>query len=272
VKGANLARKAQAILGHPLSQELSQVVSNNFGINNGPINPIDISNADAIYGRNLGGIRGKTVRKKPEHIHGETIKIPKDFYKLHHFVTLTADIMYVNGVAFLTTLSRKISLQTVEHIQSQSAALLSRALTKVMKLNARGGFVVNLIMMDGKFATLESEFDIVEINTTAAREHVGEIERSIQTIKKQGQSFSSVLPYTTLPKQLAIHLVYYVVMFLNAMPSKTGISDTISPREIVMRCRLDWNKHCTGEFGKYVEAHSDPDVTNNNHVPSQVST
>jgi hypothetical protein len=116
VKGANLARKAQAILGHPSSKELSQVVSNNFGINNCP-NPIDISNADAIYGRDLGGIRGKTVRKKPERVHGETLKIPKDFYKLHYFVTFTADIMYVNGVAFLTTLSRKISLRTAEHIQ-----------------------------------------------------------------------------------------------------------------------------------------------------------
>ena len=101
-------------------------------------------------------------------------------------------------------------------------------------------------MMDGKFATLESEFDIVEINTTAAREHVGEIERNIQTIKEQGRSVSSVLPYTTLPKQLVIHLVYYVVMFLNTMPSKTSISNTISPREFVMRRRLDWNKHCTG--------------------------
>jgi hypothetical protein len=110
VKGANLARKAQAILGHPSSKELSQVVSNNFGITNCPINPIDISNAAAIYGHDLGGIRGKTVRKKPERVHGETLKIPKDFYKLHHFVTLTADIMYVNGVPFLTTLSRKISL------------------------------------------------------------------------------------------------------------------------------------------------------------------
>ena len=63
VKGTNLAHKAQAILGHPSSKELSQVVSNNFGINNCPINPIDVSNADAIYGPNLGGIRGKTVRK-----------------------------------------------------------------------------------------------------------------------------------------------------------------------------------------------------------------
>ena len=76
----------------------------------------------------------------------------------------------------------------------------------------------------------------------------------------------TVLPYTTLHKQLMIHLIYYVVMFLNVMPAKTGISDTISPREIVMRHRIDWNKHCTGEFGKYMEAHSDLDVTNNNKL------
>ena len=115
VKGANLARKAQAILGHPTSKELSQVVSSNFGINNCPINPIDVSNADVIFGPDLGGVRGKTVRKKPERVHGETLSIPRDFYKLHHFVTLTADIMFVNGVPFLTTLSRKIKLQTIEH-------------------------------------------------------------------------------------------------------------------------------------------------------------
>jgi hypothetical protein len=110
VKGANLVCKAQAILGHPSSKELSQVVSNNFGINNCLINPINVSNADTIYGCNLGGIRGKTVRKKPECVHGETLMILKDLNKLHHFVILTADIMYVDGVAFLTTLSKKIRL------------------------------------------------------------------------------------------------------------------------------------------------------------------
>ncbi len=56
VKGANLARKSQAILGHQTSKELSQVVSSNFGISNCPINPIDVSNADVIYGPNLGGL------------------------------------------------------------------------------------------------------------------------------------------------------------------------------------------------------------------------
>ena len=51
-------------------------------------------------------------------------------------------------------------------------------------------------MMDGEFAKLESSFDLVEINTTAAREHVGEIERSICTIKDVDDQFQ--LSYLTL--------------------------------------------------------------------------
>ena len=66
-------------------------------------------------------------------------------------------------------------------------------------LYARGGFFVNLIMMDGEFATLELSFDLVEINTTAAHEHVGKIERSVRTIKERGWSILTVLPCTTLP-------------------------------------------------------------------------
>ena len=94
-------------------------------------------------------------------------------------------------------------------------------------------------MMDGEFAKLELSFDFGEINTTAAREHVGEVKQSIRTIKEPGRSISTVLPYTTLTTQVVIHLIYYVVMFLNAMPAKNDISDTILLREIVTRRRLD---------------------------------
>ena len=44
-----------------------------------------------------------------------------------------------------------------------------------MKLYTWGEFVINLIMMDGEFAKLESSFKIVGMNTTAACKHVGEI-------------------------------------------------------------------------------------------------
>ena len=109
---------------------------------------------------------------------------------------------------FLTTLSRKIKLRTVEHVVTQTTASLISALNKVITMYAQGDFIVNFILMDQEFAKLESSFDLVEINTTAAREHVGEIEQSIRTIKKRARAISTVLPFSVLPKQIVIHLVY----------------------------------------------------------------
>ena len=91
---------------------------------------------------------------------------------------------------------------------------------------------------------------------------MNEIKQSICVIKERARPVSTVLPFSVLPKQVIIHLIYYVLMFLNTMPAKTGISETLSPREILLRHRLEWTKHCTGEFGKYVEAYYNADITN----------
>ncbi len=44
--------------------------------------------------------------------------------------------------------------------------------------------MVKLLLMDHKFECIKDEFDKALVNTTAAQEHVGEIERIIQTIKE----------------------------------------------------------------------------------------
>lgn len=64
----------------------------------------DISNARAIYCPLLENTRGKTARKKPEQV--EVVRVDHDFHKISHFITLTADVMFVNGNKFLVTLSR----------------------------------------------------------------------------------------------------------------------------------------------------------------------
>ena len=57
----------------------------------------------------------------PERVVPEYLGIPRDFYRLCHFVTLTADVMFVNGLAFFTTLGRDIRFGTAEHITSRTA-------------------------------------------------------------------------------------------------------------------------------------------------------
>ena len=82
--------------------------------------------------------------------------------------------------------------------------------------------MVNLILLDQEFDKLEGKLDLIEINTTTAREHVGEIERSICTIKERVREITTVMPYKVFPKQVVVHLVYYVTTLLNCSISNLG--------------------------------------------------
>ena len=147
--------------------DIQQMRSSNSVIKNCPVTTWDIANATAIFGPNQAAMRGKTVRQKPDKVETEFIPIPRDFYELHKFVTLTADVMFVNGVAFLTTLSRKIRLFTIEHVPSHTAKQLSSSLNKIVQLYAMGGLIIHAILMNMEFEKVQDELDLVQVDTTA---------------------------------------------------------------------------------------------------------
>jgi hypothetical protein len=247
--------------GHPTDAQFLEMVRNET-IKNCPIKPKHITNTCSIFGPSIAGVRGKTIRRKPERVEAEPGRIPDDFHRHHQFVVITVDVMFVNEIAFLTTLSQKLGLSTVEQLPSRTATQLSNSLTKIVRLYARTGFIVCVIMMDQEFYKVEGAWDMVEINTTAAREHVGKIERFIRTIKECSRALVLDLPFMPLPRQVVIHLIYFAVLWLNSLPAAAGVSDKYSPREIVLGCKLDFKKHCKTTFGSYVKAHDDPTITN----------
>ena len=69
--------------------------------------------------------------------------------------------------------------------------------------------------MDGEFEKIKPEMTMVNINISAAREHVGEIERFHQTLKERCCSVLSKLEpvgggaYMYLHEQIVIELVYF---------------------------------------------------------------
>ena len=121
----------------------------------------------------------------PERVIPEYLDIPRDFYRLQRFVTLTADVMFVNSLPFLTILSRDIRFGTAEHVPSHTAKQLANSLMKVVKLYAQGVFVVCNLLMDYEFEKFNPEISLIEINIFAAREHVAEIERYHRTLKER---------------------------------------------------------------------------------------
>ena len=92
------------------------MVSNNM-IKKWPINASTNTNIHIIFGTNLAGNRGKTVRQKTDRVVMDYVTVLKDFIKLNKFVTLVADAMSVNGATFLITMSHGIKFVTVKKYQ-----------------------------------------------------------------------------------------------------------------------------------------------------------
>jgi hypothetical protein len=119
-----------------------------------------------------------------------------------------------------------------------------------------------MAMMDVEFEKLRTLLPHMALNTTAAHEHVGEIERKIRVIKERVRGTFNTLPYKKLPKMMVVELLHFCVMWMNSFPVKSGISEKWSPRELVSRHKLDTKLRCRSPFGSYCEVHVDPDITN----------
>ena len=55
---------------------------------------------------------------------------------------------------------------------------------------------------------------------------------------------------------------YFVTLCLNAFLVQSGVSETFSPREILLCWRMDAKKHCKVLPGSYCEVHDEPNPTN----------
>ncbi len=83
--------------------------------------------------------------------------------------------------------------------------------------------------MDRDFEKIKPLMPTIECNTTAAKKHVSKAEQTIQTVKERTRGLLATLPITHMPKQMKIEFVYFMVLWMNAFPVKSGISQTFFP-------------------------------------------
>ncbi len=67
----------------------------------------------------------------------ECVDVPKDLFALHKYVTLVADIIFINGFLLLITLSQDIRLYTAKYLLLHSAKQLKQLLTKINEVYSR---------------------------------------------------------------------------------------------------------------------------------------
>ena len=219
-------------------------------------------NAHQIFCPDLAGVRGRRVRRPPESVTTDYVQLPRAILERHQLVTLAVDVMFVNRVPFLVSVARGLNLVTAEFTPSRTAKQLAAGNTRMMALYTCGGVQVGTVLMENEFEKLRNLMSILAINTTAAKEHVPEVECMIRLIKERGRGILNTLPFKKMPRLMLIELVYHVVLWLNAFPANSGVSESLSPREIVYQHKLDFAKHCKSPFGMYCKVHDELVPTN----------
>jgi hypothetical protein len=79
-----------------------------------------------------------------EHVRVDYVKIPQDFVEMHKYVMIVADLMFVNGLPFLVTSSREISLTTIEFLPSRTAKCLASSIKQVVRIYDKAVSLSNL--------------------------------------------------------------------------------------------------------------------------------
>jgi hypothetical protein len=116
--------------------------------------------------------------------------------------------------------------------------------------------------MDGEFEKLKPIMPTIECNTTAAKEQVSKAECTIRMLKERFRGLLAMQPFEHIPKRVKIEFDYFIVLWLNAFPVRTGISSKYLPRKLLVRWRLDYKKHCWVLPGTYCETHNEPIPSN----------
>jgi hypothetical protein len=168
VKDADLAKRVYAMVGRPSHATFLKMIQENM-IDGCPITVEDANRAVTIYGPDISAIRGKTVRRQVDHIPSNQVDpVLHSILKEHRNVTLCLDILYVDGLVFVATVSRNIHFITIECIPTRNIEkYVVPSFTKAYNLYKSRGFSIKMVHADEEFIVCE----ITSLNWTTLTQH-----------------------------------------------------------------------------------------------------
>ena len=139
------------------------------------------------------------------------LSIPHELCDAQCNVCLYIDIMYVNGMPFLTTVSKNIKYHTAVWIAGHTAPTITSLVESILKLYQWGGFQVMEVCTDCKFKQVLQVLQVLQdnewsftTNLANAQEHVPEAECNNCILKECIHATYHGIPYKMLPQTIIL--------------------------------------------------------------------
>ena len=163
----------------------------------------DIKICEKIFGPDIYALKGKTTRRAPKVVVNDYVEVPRELIDAHKYVTLCMDIMFIDTVPFLVTVSKYIKYITVRHIKGRSDGEILEALDFVFTDYNSAGFTIKEIHCDQEFESvkhdLERDYEVL-VNLAATQKHQPDVERALRTIKERYRAMYHLCPFSMWPK------------------------------------------------------------------------
>jgi len=124
-----------------------------------------------MFGPNLGSLRGKTVRRNGTTVNIAPRFVPPEIMDRYRDVTIAMDVMFVNKLAFLVTISIGIKFGTVKFLVSRGHDNILAAVKRTKNTYAKRGFSVTHCKADLEFEPLCSDLDAEGIHLNAVEKN-----------------------------------------------------------------------------------------------------
>ena len=267
--GVQRCRDWYHALGCPPISDLKVALKlNTFA--NCPITNEDINNMVKVYGRDVAVQKGKNTRTaKVPYEADKVLEIPPELEE--KTTALCIDLLYVQGTAYLTTITKGLMYRTATSIPNNKVPTIRVALDDVLSMYADADIHIQTIHCDKEFKPLFEHLNkeewSIQLEIEPAQRHQKEAERNNQTIQGRVRSVYHRLPFRNLPHPMWEHLVPYCAKALNFYPPKGSLHRFYSPHQIVHKRTLDFKRHCTIPFGSYVTVPQDNGNRTNTQEP-----
>ena len=137
-----------------------------------------------------------------------------------------------------------------------------RAIGIIKRIYENRGFEIAEMKADLEFSCVTNEILPTVLDLVAADDHVGEVERSNQTVKADLRTLTQSLPFTRWPKLLVEEGIRSVILSRNQFAAPDGVSKSLSPLTIVTGIPPPDYSKMGLEFGSYVQVFNDNEPTN----------
>jgi hypothetical protein len=251
------ARKAREMLVRMEFPSVPQAIRAAGSGSNFDVTARDFEIAEAIWGKDVASLKGKTKKKETP-----VADIEVTPTLLQQEQVLSVDIMFIQKLAVLIGVETSLDLTLATSLSSLDLVRLSRAADIVKKgiqyflgVLSSQNFKTRLIMTDGEgaLAKLKTELNAlgIEVDVSGAGGHVARVQSRIQVVKERDGTHTHHLPFT--PSLLVLLLlILYFVSRLNYEPSSVR-GWTASPRELFAGRKACAKRDFRCAIGNYVQ-------------------